>query len=156
MASERLYYVLSVPAWAGQLEKARKYNMMMLTNGTAIKRLNHPECPAFVKMDQNGMIISAANINIMNGPGAPHICIGMSRIVSHLKTPFHILSQVSTKAGQLVPHPALATPCDPGASTLSMLTSLPRRDTSWLTARLVSMCKAISQEISRARDSFTF
>ncbi len=57
--------------------------MMMLTNGTTINRLNHLECPAFVKMYQNGMTIIAANINIMNGPGA-HISIGMSLIVSHL------------------------------------------------------------------------
>ncbi len=83
LASERLYYVLSVPRWLGQLEKARKYNMMMLTNGNTINRLNHLECPAFVKMYQNGMTITAANINITNGSGI-HISIGMSRIVSDL------------------------------------------------------------------------
>ncbi len=78
------FYVLGVSRWTGQLEKARKYNVMTLTIGTAIKRLNHPEYPALVKMNQNGMTISATNINIMIGPTA-HICIGMSRIVSDLR-----------------------------------------------------------------------
>ncbi len=84
------FYALSVPRWIGQVEKARKYNMITLAIGTSIRRLNHLEYPAFVKMNQNGMTTKAANISIIIAPEAP-MYIGMSPIVSGIAFSFRMV-----------------------------------------------------------------
>ncbi len=70
--------------------------MATLTIGTSIKRLNHLEYPAFVKMNQNGMTIKAANINIIISPEAP-MYIGMPPIVSGIAFSFRMVYSLSGK-----------------------------------------------------------
>ena len=62
----------------------------MLMIGTTISRLNHPEYPAFEKMNQNGRMITTAIINHINRPKDP-IYIGMSLIISCMEYPLRIV-----------------------------------------------------------------
>ncbi|MCG6887247.1 MAG: hypothetical protein LJE74_08570 [Proteobacteria bacterium] len=47
----------------GHLAKARKYNMIKLTNGNSINNDSQPEKPALEKIFQNGTMITAIQIN---------------------------------------------------------------------------------------------
>ena len=70
--------------------------MITLTIGISIRRLNHLEYPAFVKMSQNGMTHKAANINIIIAPEAP-MYIGMSPIVSGIVFSFRMVCSLPSE-----------------------------------------------------------
>jgi hypothetical protein len=66
----------------------------MLTMGTIMSRLSHPENPAFAKMNQNGTMINAAKTSITNGPNGhidiPDIVIiGIFDIISGMACLLH-------------------------------------------------------------------